>query len=219
MASKTKTPPSLTYKFNVGFQSVKVKIYGGSAPPKQISDMMKKIEKNENSDDSKLNDVFAKFNIELGDEQKSSLVKKNGGLKSGQGKKLATNWGDEEKFKEYLSNEKGPNLNEEQIEIVVKFMNDFYVPYLNQKTNSDDEQHSEHETPIKASKTPNRDETKGESSSSKKKKTKEETPIERLERKIKETQAKLEKKPENQKYKDELAKYEKELSDLQEDSD
>lgn len=217
MASKTKTPPSLTYKFNVGYQRVKVKVYGGSAPPKHISDMMKKIEKNENSDDSRLKEVFAQFQIELGPEQKSSLVKKNGDLKSGQGKKLATNWGDEEKFKEYLSNEKGANLNEEQIEIVVNYMNDVYVPYLNQKTNSDDEQHSEHETPIKASKTPNRDETKGESSSSKKK-TKE-TPIERLERKIKETQEKLEKKPENQKYKDELAKYEKELSDLQEDSD
>ena len=144
-------------------------------------------------------------------------MKKNEDLKSGQEKKLTTNWGDEEKFKEYLSNEKGANLNEEQIEIVVNFMNDVYVPYLNQKTNSDDEQHSEHETPIKASKTPNRNETKGESSSSKKK-TKE-TPIERLERKIKETQEKLEKKPENQKYIDELVKYEKELSDLQEDSD
>lgn len=219
MASKTKTPPSLTYKFNVGSQRVKVKIYGGSAPPKQISDMMKKIEKNENSDDSRLKEVFAQFKIGLGPEQKSSLVKKDGALKSGQEKKLASIWGDDEKLNDYLSNEKGANLNEEQIEIVVKFMNDVYVPYLNQKTNSDDEQHSEHETPIKASKTPIREETKGESSSSKKKKTKEETPIERLERKIKETQEKLEKKPENQKYKDELAKYQKELSDLQEDSD
>lgn len=219
MASKTETsePAPQVHNFTIDGRIFKLEAYDNRPLPKQISDMMKKIGKN--SDDSKLKEVFAQFKIELGPEQKSSLVKKDGALKSGQEKKLASIWGDDEKFNDHLSNEKGANLNEEQIEIVVKFMNDVYVPYLNQKTNSDDEQHSEHETPIKASKTPIREETKGESSSSKKKKTKEETPIERLERKIKETQEKLEKKPENQKYKDELTKYEKELSVLQEDSD